>query len=66
MSKLLELMKDQAKEEGREEGRTESKIETAINFFKLGFDIDFIAKAIDSSPEAVRQWLTSDTPALLL
>lgn len=51
MCKLLEIMKDQAREE--------SKAETAINLFKMGFDIDAIAKGVGYSPEVVRQWLAS-------
>lgn len=59
MCKAMELMKNQAREEGREEGRTESKIETAINFFKMGLDIDTIAQGVGYSPEIVRHWLAS-------
>lgn len=66
MCEVLDKIEDRGRKEGRVEGRKEGraegelkgKMETAANLYKMGMDMDFIAKAVNASAATVKQWLS--------
>lgn len=70
MCEVLDKIEDRGRKEGRREGRMEGrkegraegelkgKMETAANLYKMGMDMDFIAKAVNASVATVKQWLS--------
>lgn len=70
MCEVLDKIEDRGRMEGRREGRKEGrkegraegelkgKMETAANLYRMGMDMDFIAKAVNASLATVKQWLS--------
>ncbi len=48
----------EGRKEGRAEGELKGKMETAANLYRMGMDMDFIAKAVNASLATVKQWLS--------
>lgn len=58
MCEVLDKIEDRGRKEGRAEGELKGKMETAANLYKMGMDMDFIAKAVNASVATVKQWLS--------
>ena len=57
MSSLSYGIWKEAFEEGQEQGELRKAQEIALNLYRMGFSIDQIAKAVNFSEKAVKEWL---------
>ena len=72
MCREMEIMRDRSRAEGLAEGlaeghakgmvegKLEERRENAISLHHLGMDVDFIANALKTPVETVKQWIASE------